>query len=89
MTCLRFRRHAPIAVAGILVAVSLCAAGAEARVAQTMPTPDAVTPQAPIPVPILLRLSTQLVRTSAPSPQLVACPRHTKPRVDCTPVLQR
>jgi hypothetical protein len=54
-----------------------------------MPTPDAVTPQTPIPIPILLQFSTQLAKMPAPVPQPVACPRHTKPRVDCTPVLQR
>jgi hypothetical protein len=76
-------------LAGLLVASSLCVTGAEARVAQTMPTPDAVTPQTPIPIPILLQFSTQLAKMPAPAPQPVACPRHTKPRVDCTPVLQR
>jgi hypothetical protein len=46
-----------------------------------------VRPDTPLPVLYLFYQSVQQAR--APAPQQVTCPRHTKPRVDCTPVVQR
>ena len=43
----------------------------------------------PVTVPIMLYRSTQLAKMSASAPQPVTCPRHTKPRIDCTPVVPR
>jgi len=89
MTCARIRPGASMLFAGFLAVLSLSAGSAQAQPPPTLPTPDAVTPQTPIPVPILLYQSIQLTQMPAAPPQPVTCPRHTKPRVDCTPVVPR
>jgi len=85
MTRARIRLGASMLFAGFLAALSLSAGSAQAQ----PPTPDAVMHQKPIPVPILLYQSIQMTRMPTAAPQTVTCPRHTKPRVDCTPVVQR
>jgi hypothetical protein len=52
------------------------------------PVPDIVVRQGPLPLPVVIFLAEQRARTPAPAPQPIVCPRHTKPRVDCTPVAQ-
>lgn len=89
MTRARIRLGASMLFAGFLAVLSLGAGSANAQPPPTLPTPDAVTPQTPIPVPILLYQWIQQARMPAAVPQPVTCPRHTKPRVDCTPVVQR
>jgi hypothetical protein len=84
MTRARIRRGASILFASFLAALSLSAGRAEAGVTDP-PPPDLTGSQTPIPVLILLSQSMQQLQARA---QPVTCPRHTKPRVDCTPVVQ-
>ena len=101
MTGARTRKRTSTLIAGFLAAFAVSAGRGEAQPAQLSEaylssqlteTHSSVTgpwrPN-PIPVPIVLYLSAQLAKMSAPAPQPVTCPRHTKPRVDCTPVVQR
>jgi hypothetical protein len=86
MTHTSLGRGASILVAGVLAALSPTMASAEPLPSSSGPQPF-VRPDTPLPVLFLLYQSAQQAR--APAPQPVTCPRHTKPRVDCTPVSQR
>jgi hypothetical protein len=85
MTVARTHGRTAILLAGLLTAVFWFAGRAEA---QMTPVPDIVVRQGPLPLPVVIFLAEQRARTPAPAPQPIVCPRHTKPRVDCTPVAQ-
>jgi hypothetical protein len=87
MTRSRIRRGALLLCGGILATLSLSAVSADAQTVPSQPPPDMVRPDTPLPVLFLLYQAAQQARSPAAQP--VTCPRHTKPRVDCTPVLQR
>ena len=87
MTCSRIRRGASILLAGFLAALSPSMTRAEALPPYGGRTPDMVRPDTPLPV--LFMLYQSMAQAQAAAPQRVTCPRHTKPRVDCTPVVQR
>jgi hypothetical protein len=89
MTRSRIRRGASILLAGCLAALSTSVARAEALPPYGGPPPDMVRPDTPLPVLFLFYQSVQQAQAWAQAPQRVTCPRHTKPRVDCTPVSQR
>lgn len=89
MTRATIRRAAFILFAGFLAALSPSVGGAQPLPSSSDPPPDMVRPDTPLPVLLLLYQSVQRANALAPAPQPVTCPRHTKPRVDCTPVLQR
>ena len=87
MTRATIQRGASILLAGFLVALSPAIATAQQLPPSGNPPPDIARPDTPIPVLFLLYHAVQQART--PVAQPLTCPRHTKPRVDCTPVLQR
>jgi hypothetical protein len=87
MTRSRIRRGALLICGGILAALSLSAESAGAQSVPGGPPPDMVRPDTPLPV--LFMLYQSMAQAQAPALQRVTCPRHTKPRVDCTPVVQR
>jgi len=83
----RTRRRASLLVASFLAVVSLGAGRAESQAVRVVPSPDLGMTFAPVPVQIQISLSEQRA-APAPAPQPLVCPRHTKWRVDCTPVPQ-
>ena len=88
MTHTSLGRGASILVAGVLAALSPTMASAEPLPSSSGPQPF-VRPDTPLPVLFLLYQSAVQANARASAPQPVTCPRHTKPRIDCTPVLQR
>jgi hypothetical protein len=88
MISARTTRRASLLPAALLAALCLGAGEADAQAVQVVPSPDLAITRAPAPVQLMIYLTQRPV--SAPSPQRppVTCPRHTKWRVDCTPVSQ-
>lgn len=89
MTSARTRRRASLLFASFLAVVSLGSGPAQSQAVRVVPSPDLGMTLAPVPVQVQIYLWEPRAAAPARAPQSLVCPRHTKWRVDCTPVQQR
>ena len=81
--------RAPVLLAGLLAALLSNGGRVEAQTVQIVPLPDIGVIEPPVLAPVQIYLFDPRPGAPAPAPRPLVCPRHTKWRVDCTPVPQQ